>query len=260
MREAMADLGGDEASLAMFRRFMSAIDATPSLAAELGKTADRLSRLTAECLAERAGVSPDDPEPTISGRALMGLWEVQRQALLRDDPADTSASDVYARAEKEVRRAARLIDTGLWSFTSATPASSREQFRAAAEATQTAGRQVAAALKHARKVFEEMKAHAGEHGGDPEGWVAAFGGDWRDWVPDGVDLDSREAAQRWRETQREHVQRWRESQREQAQQWKQAALAFKQEQREAARQLKEELKAAHRVHQDDLRRARHERS
>lgn len=259
MRAAMADFGGDQAGLSMFRRFMTAIDATPSLIAELGKSFDRLSRLAAECLAERAQVSPDDPEPLIAGHALMGLWEVQRRALLRDDPADGSAADVYARAEDEVRRAAQLINTGLWSF--AAPGSgvgsSREQFRNAAEATHAAGRQVAAALKEARKAFEAAKAHAAEHGGSggSNAWSAAEW-DWSQFMPDEDDLSSREARQQWRESQREHVQRWREAQREQAQQWKQAAQAFKAEQREAARQLKDELKAAHRAQQDDRRRDR----
>ncbi|MBV9485102.1 MAG: TetR/AcrR family transcriptional regulator [Frankiaceae bacterium] len=258
MRDSMADFGGDQAGLAMFRRFMAAVEATPSLVAELGKSFDRLARLAAECLAERAGVSPDDPEPTIAGRALMGLWTVQRQALLRDDPADTSASDVYARAEDEVRRAARLINTGLWSFAASGPgsgSSSREQFRAAADATQTAGRQVAAALKQARKAFEEARAFAAEHAGDGDAWSTASW-DWNQFMPNEPDLSTREARQQWRESQREYVQRWREAQREQAQQWKQAAQAFKEEQREATRKLRDEMKAAHRSHQDDLRRGR----
>jgi AcrR family transcriptional regulator len=256
MREGMADLGSEDAGLAMFRRFMAGIAATPSLATALAESFDRMSRLCAECLAERAGVSPDDPEPLIAGRSLMGLWEVQRRALVRDDPADTSAADVYARAEDEVRRAARLINTGLWSFAAGTPgANSREQMKAAAEGAQSAGKQVAAALKHARKVWEEARAYAESHGGGTEGWAASWD-DWNEWMPTDADLSSREGRQQWRESQREYVQRWREAQREQAQQWKQAAQTFKEEQREATRQLKEELKAAHRVHQDELRRQR----
>ena len=87
----------------MFRRFMTCVDETPSLRAAQGDMMDRLVQVAAEAMAERAGVSPDDPEPQIAGRALVGLWEVQRAALRRDAESDTSAADVYARAEEEVR-------------------------------------------------------------------------------------------------------------------------------------------------------------
>jgi AcrR family transcriptional regulator len=250
MREGMAEIGGDDAGLAMFRRFMAAVEATPSLKAAMGETSERLARLAAECLAERAAVSPEDPEPTIAGHALIGLWAVQQRALLRDDPADRRAADVYDRAEAEVRRAAELINTGMWSFSVTASGGSREQLRLAAEASQAAGRQVAAALRQARKAWAEMKAH---HDAPPQHgpW------DWGDWPGMPAEPASREARQQWREMQREHVQRWREAQREQAELWRRAAQSFKQEQKDSARQLKEELKAAHRAHQDELRRDRH---
>src|SRR5581483_6127866 len=114
MREGLADVGGDEAGLVLFRRFMTMLDSTPSLRAAAGEMQDRLARVAAEALAARAGVSPDDPEPTVAARALTGLWEVQRQALRRDVPGDRNVDDVYRRAGEEVRRASRLIDTGLW--------------------------------------------------------------------------------------------------------------------------------------------------
>jgi AcrR family transcriptional regulator len=250
LREGLADIGGDEAGLAMFRRFMTAIDATPSLRAARGEMTDRIARIAAVALAERAGVSPDDPEPTVAAQALIGLSQVQSQALRRDASPDETATDVYARAEDELRRAARLIDTGLWSFamTTASGSGSKEQLKAAAESAQAAGRQVAAALKSARKMFSEMQAaHAAAPGGGSGPWSA-------DWSPfDDGDPRSREARQQWRETQREQVQRWRESQREQAQQLRESARAFQQETKEAQRLMKEELKAAHRAHQAQMR-------
>jgi AcrR family transcriptional regulator len=253
MREGLVELGGEEAGLTMFRRFMTAIDETPSLRAALGESTERMAQLAATCLAERAGVSPHDPEPMIVGRALIGLWEVQRAALRRDAESDQSAADVYARTEDEVRRAARLIDTGLWSFSvMVAGGGSREQMRAASEAAQNAGRQIATALRQARKLWADMQSHhSGSHDGE-ESWSAG----WGDWAMNAGDASSRDQRQQWREAQREQVQRWRESQREQAQTWREAAQAFKQEQRESAQRLKEELKQSHRAHQDDLRNAR----
>jgi len=248
MREGLADLGGDDVGLTMFRRFMTAIDETPSLRAALGDTAERLATVAATSLAERAGVSPEDPEPTIAGRALIGLWDVQRCALRRDVESDQSAADVYARAEDEVRRAARLIDTGLWSFSVMVAGSgTRDQMRAASEAAQSAGRQVATALRQARKLWAEMQSHEAGSDGDDESATSDHG-------TAGGGAAAREQRQHLREMQREHVQRWRESQREQAQMWREAAQAFKQEQRESVRRMKEELKASHRAHQDDMRR------
>lgn len=246
MREGLADLGGDDAGLAMFRRFMTAIDETPSLRAALGDAAERLAAVAATALAERAGVSPEDPEPMIAGRALIGLWEVQRCALRRDVGSDQSARDVYARTDDEVRRAARLIDTGLWSFSAMCGGGSRDQMRAAAEAAQTAGRQVAAALRQARKLWAEMQSHAAGSAERSESWTA----DWGEWSAGGHGPASWEQRQQWREMQREHVQRWRESQREQAQMWREAAQAFKQEQRESARRLREGMKPPPRGRQD----------
>ena len=95
---------------------------------------------------------------------------------------------------------------------------------------QAAGRQVSAALKEARKAFEEAKAHADVHGPpDAPAWSAADF-DWQQFVPTEADLSSRDARQQWRESQREYVQRWREAQRQQAQEWKQHQQEWKQQQ------------------------------
>jgi AcrR family transcriptional regulator len=253
MREGMADIGGDEAGLSLFRRFMTMVEETPSLRAAEGEMRERLARVIAEALAARAGVSPDDPEPIIAGKALIGLVEVQQQALRRDVTADTSAADVYDRADEELRRAARLIDTGLWSFSAlVSGGGSREQLRAAAEATQSAGRQVAAAVRQARKLWSEMPAHGADSGSGHakrhDAWAAAAGA--------GDQGMSEEDPQHWKELQREQVQRWREAQRELAQQWRETARAYHQERREAQRRMKEDLRATQRAQQAEQRDAR----
>jgi hypothetical protein len=239
----MSDLGGEEAGLALFRRFMTMIEETPSLRAAYSEMTERLARVAAECLAERAGVSPDDPEPTVAAYALVSLAEVQQRALMRDTESDQSIDDVYARADKQLRRAAQLIDTGLWSFSMTGPSGeTREQLRAAAETLQQAGRQVASALRQARKVWTDAQAEHVEHGGDPRDQWSTLHQMWH------------EHGEEWREIQREQVQRWRESQREQAQEWREQQRAFQAAQRESRRRLKEDIKETVRAAKEEARR------
>ena len=44
---------------------------------------DQFTAVAAAIMAERAGMSPDDPEPQIAATALLGLWRIQFQSLSR---------------------------------------------------------------------------------------------------------------------------------------------------------------------------------
>ena len=153
--------------LALYRRFSDLIDSTPSLRAAQHDMMDRLVQVTAEAMASRAGLSPDDPEPQIAAHAILGLWRIQYQALRRYCDGLETPDDIYAKVTAEVRRAARLIDSGLWSFAVIVQGgNSREQLKAAAESAQLAGRQVAAALRQARAVWRQLQQerdHLTEH-------------------------------------------------------------------------------------------------
>ena len=119
---------------------------------------DRLVQVTAEAMAARAGLSPDDPEPQIAAHAILGLWRIQFQALRRYADEVEGLEDIYGRVTAEVRRAARLIDSGLWSFgVMVQGGNNREQLKAAADAAQQGGRQVAAALRQARLVWRNLQ-------------------------------------------------------------------------------------------------------
>jgi AcrR family transcriptional regulator len=238
MRAGLADMGSEELGLQMFRRFLTMLDDTPQLLAASIEMLQRLAQVTAESLAERAGISPDDPEPTIAGHALVGLWDVQFKAMRRHAGTAMPVDEVYATVAAEVDRAARLIDTGLWSFSTMTAgAGSREQFKTAAEAAQHAGRQVAAALKQARKVWSEVQAAHAASGAGP--WPGEDI-DWHAFA--GMDPADPNARQHWREMQRQVVQQWREAQREHSQQWREASRTYRQEQQAAKRRLKDDLR------------------
>jgi AcrR family transcriptional regulator len=100
-------------------RFGDLIRATPSLRAYQSDMMDQFVAVAAEVLAARAGMTADDPEPQIAARALLGLWHVQAESLRKrlDDGAPTPAR-VRELVTADVRRAARLIDSGLRSFAS----------------------------------------------------------------------------------------------------------------------------------------------
>jgi AcrR family transcriptional regulator len=96
-------------------RFGDLIRATPSLRAYMSDMMDQCVTVAAGLLADRAGLTPEDPEPQIAARALLGLWHVQAESLrkhLRGDDLSRIRQDVTG----DVRRAADLIGEGIHSF------------------------------------------------------------------------------------------------------------------------------------------------
>jgi AcrR family transcriptional regulator len=98
---------------ATIRRFGSLIEATPSLRAHQRDMTDRLIAAAAEILAVRTGQSPDDPEPRIAATALLGLWDIQFQALRKYLDGARTPAQLHDAVSADVRRAARLLDAGL---------------------------------------------------------------------------------------------------------------------------------------------------
>jgi hypothetical protein len=107
------------------RRFGDLIRATPALRAYQADMLERSAAVATEVLAARAGMTPDDPEPQIAARALLGLWRVQADSLRKYlEQAPTSAR-LHELVTADVRRAAQLIDTGLRAFAAPASLSSR---------------------------------------------------------------------------------------------------------------------------------------
>ncbi len=98
------------------RRFGALIQATPSLRAYQSDMMDRFVGVAADILAERARLSPGDPEPQIAATALLGLWRIQFRALSRYLDGTRTPAQVHRAVTADVRRAARLINTGLSSL------------------------------------------------------------------------------------------------------------------------------------------------
>jgi AcrR family transcriptional regulator len=106
---------------AAIARFGTLIQATPSLRAHQSDMMDQFTAVAAAILADRAGMSPDDPEPQIAATALLGLWRVQFQRLTTCLDGTRTPAQVHEAVTADVRRAARLIDTGLRAFPAFTP-------------------------------------------------------------------------------------------------------------------------------------------
>jgi AcrR family transcriptional regulator len=97
-------------------RFGDLIRATPSLRAYQADMMDQFAAVATQILATRAGVGADDPEPQIAARALLGLWHVQAHSLRTHLNGGHSPARLHELVTSDVRRAARLIDTGLRGF------------------------------------------------------------------------------------------------------------------------------------------------
>jgi AcrR family transcriptional regulator len=96
-------------------RFGDLIRSTTSLRAYQSEMMDQFVSVAAGILAARAGLGPDDPEPQIAARALLGLWHVQAQSL-RKHLAATALDRIHEQVTADVRRAAHLIGVGLDSL------------------------------------------------------------------------------------------------------------------------------------------------
>jgi AcrR family transcriptional regulator len=99
-----------------FLRFGDLIRATPSLRAYQSDMMDQFVLVATQILAARAGTTPDDPEPQIAARALLGLWHVQANSLRKHLNGPHAPARVRELVTTDVRRAARLLDTGLRSL------------------------------------------------------------------------------------------------------------------------------------------------
>jgi AcrR family transcriptional regulator len=103
------------------RRFGDLIRSTPALRAYLADMMERSVVVATEVLAARAGMTPDDPEPQIAARALLGLWRVQADSLRRHLEQAATSARLHELITADVRRAAQLIDNGLRAFATTAP-------------------------------------------------------------------------------------------------------------------------------------------
>ena len=118
-------------------RFGDLIRATPSLRAYQSDMMDQFASVATQILAARAETSPDDPEPQIAARALLGLWHVQASSLRKHLDGSHALAQVRELVTADVRHAARLLETGLRSYAAPAPPVRRTRPRTARQPDET---------------------------------------------------------------------------------------------------------------------------
>jgi AcrR family transcriptional regulator len=139
-------------------RFVQMFEQTPSLRAATLELQDRIARVATEELALAADVDPRDPEPIAAGRALIGLMDVGMASRVRHTEDGLRGQALHDAVVADVERAARLLETGLWSFNLPRSERARNQVRDATRAAEEARLQVITALREARVAWDELRA------------------------------------------------------------------------------------------------------
>ncbi len=173
--------------------FLGMIDSTPALRAAWLEMHDRLASVARDELAAQAGIDPRDPEPIAAGRALSGLAEVAMESRLRRIRQGLRGDELRHAIDDDLNRAARLLETGLWSFNLPRSQRAKQQAVEAARAAEDARAQVLKALRQARAAWAEVRREGGA------------------WDAKSV---RQEIQQHFREAQREAQRQIREDQRE----------------------------------------------
>jgi AcrR family transcriptional regulator len=237
----------DMTSFPQVADFNDLIDSTPSLKAARAEMIERLAQIASESMAERADVDPSDPEPQIAADALTSLWRIFYRAIVKYSLEDLSMDALRESVMGDVARAARLLDTGLWSFgTVVQGASGRDEFEAAADASIEARQEVLAALKQARAAWVAIKAEMENHAHEDHDHQRTFR-DMRDSQRTVHDAHReafeirREARQRAQEM-REEARRHREEAHKRGQELREDARKRRDETRKFGDVLKDEIK------------------
>ncbi|HTW11951.1 MAG TPA: TetR family transcriptional regulator [Solirubrobacteraceae bacterium] len=138
--------------------FAEMIHQTPALRAAWGEHRHQMVETLTLILAEEAGIDPRDPEPITTARALVSLVELLYDSQLRRLTETSDAAELQAAIGDDLDRAARLLDTGLWSFhLMAEGRKTKDQLRDAALAAEQARQQVVRALREARAAWREIR-------------------------------------------------------------------------------------------------------
>jgi AcrR family transcriptional regulator len=140
--------------------FGAMIDQTPALRAAWLEMHDRLAKVARDELAAQAGVDPRDPEPTVAGRALAALAEVAMDSRIRHIRDGLRGDELRDAVDADLDRAARLLETGLWSFNLPPGQRAKKQALEAARAAEEARTQVLRALKQARAAWAEVRGES----------------------------------------------------------------------------------------------------
>jgi AcrR family transcriptional regulator len=154
--------------IAFLPMFVKMIETTAALRAAWLELYDRLAEVVRDELAAQAGVDPRDPEVAVAGRALVGLVQVALESRVRWIQEGLRGEALRTAVSSDINRAARLLETGLWSFELlARGARAATHARELAQAAELARSQVVSALRQARETWAQVRR---EHAGHDRHW------------------------------------------------------------------------------------------
>jgi hypothetical protein len=131
---------------------------TPSLRAAWADQRNGLVEAITEILAAEAGVDPRDPEPIVAARSLVSIQELFFDSYVRHVEDGVRGTDIRWAVDADLERAARLLDTGLWSLHLMVEGRrTKQQLRDAAAAAEQARKQVVSALRDAKRTWRELR-------------------------------------------------------------------------------------------------------
>jgi AcrR family transcriptional regulator len=138
--------------------FGAMIRNSPALRAAWSEHRHRLVETVAEILAADAGVDPRDPEPFVAACALVSIFELYYGSTVRHI-ADGAAPEAFlGLVQADLKRAARLLDSGLWSFhVMVEGRRTKQQLRDAAAAAEQTRQQVMRTLREAKRTWRELR-------------------------------------------------------------------------------------------------------
>lgn len=137
-------------------RFREMITESPALVAFRRQMGDRFVDVIADALSEAAEINPRDPEPRMAALALASLYDIYHDADDRHLRAGLWGDALHEAVMDDVRRAARLLDTGLWSFNLVVQGTrTKRELVEASKAARDAQKQIAETLRQARNAWRD---------------------------------------------------------------------------------------------------------
>ncbi|MBO0768747.1 MAG: TetR/AcrR family transcriptional regulator [Solirubrobacterales bacterium] len=130
---------------------------TPALRAAWGEFQHRLASALAAVLATELGVDPRDPEPVTAARAISSLMDLYGDSQLRRMHERADLAQLQVEIEADLDRAARLLDTGLWSLPvmAGTRRVKEQLLRDASRSADEVRKQVVDTVNEAKRVWRE---------------------------------------------------------------------------------------------------------
>jgi len=139
-------------------RFGAMVRGNAALRAAWAEHRNRLVDAITEILASEAGVDPGEPEPVVAARSLVSIVELLYESILRRIAQGLTGAALRDAIDGDLDRAARLLDTGLWSLHLMVEGRrTRQQLLDAATAAEQARQQVMSALRQAKQTWHDLR-------------------------------------------------------------------------------------------------------